>query len=211
MQSVEELEQSLTELSGKIATTETTHAEQGDRRKKIGDELGTIASKRAELSVRLARGDAKAAAQIDALDQKEKNLERERQGVDQIISELKAEIVNLEAEKAQVGSQCTAIRTAERLQMLTEKLQTQEKEFLATLNRARVATAEMSVTMDELDMMNIQGKRVAQVTAERIYETAHPAYLENSGWKRPRVLTGLGWRFFVTALLPPDHPSHPGR
>jgi hypothetical protein len=210
MPSVQELEQSLTALNGKLATARTAHSAQTERRKKLIDEIGGIASKRATLAVNLARGDAKAGTQIDELDRKEKSLERERQGVDQIISETKAEITTLEGEQGVVNSQVGTIRTAERLQLLIEKLETQEKEFLAIIDRSRVATAEMAITMDELDMMGIHGKRVAQLTAERIWDRAGLSHAHNSGWGRPRILYGRAWQFSVSALLPPGHPAHPG-
>jgi chromosome segregation ATPase len=210
MPSVQELEQSLADLNGKVARAHTAHSAQTERRKKLGDELATMASKRAALSVDLARGNAKAGAQIDSLDQKEKSLERERAGVDQILAETKAEIANLGLEIGAANSQLGQIRIAERLQMLIDKSQIQEKAFLSKLDESRIATAELAVTLDALYQMDNHGKRIAQAVAERISETAHPVHAENSGWKRPQIVTGLAWQFFVRSLVPPGHPSHPG-
>jgi hypothetical protein len=198
-----ELEKTAAALLAEIESAAMTREELRDRLVKIDAELETIEAKRTEAAHKLAAGDAKAGAVLDALDADERRKRHLRRGVTQHLATVQQQIVAKEQKhgehRQQIGNAAFRLQGME----LQQSARARFKDFLGKYQGACEALALLCRDMEALSRLGQPFHSWQGQLMEEVYEQSQPIYLEQAGWTKPGVLAGYAWQFPVRPLLPP--------
>jgi hypothetical protein len=198
-----ELEKTAAVLLAEIESAAMTREELRDRLVKIDSELETIEAKRTEAAHKLAGGDAKAGAVLDALDADDRRKRHLRRGVTQHLATVQHQIV---AKEQQHGEHREAIAHASRRVRAMELEQicdTLKADCLYAYKLLASKLAEYCTASQERRDLGQPALGAAAQMDEALFEVCRPLHLEQSGWTSPGVGVGMNWQFPVRPMQPP--------